>query len=180
MMVPVCELLKKGAFFECQVCGYCCSQKEGNIYIFPEEVPALVDFLLETGMIQSKREFFERYVTVTTEAYHKKIMETIVIRQRENGECIFFDNPNCLIYPHRPFQCVGFPFWAMNVEDDEDWEGLKEICPGIDKGNRFYSKQEIDELLKRERKLEEDYYKLMRRLKFDIRRVYPDLPEKTD
>ncbi|MHA1733793.1 MAG: YkgJ family cysteine cluster protein [Promethearchaeota archaeon] len=176
-MVDICEALKGGADFECQGCGYCCSQKEGNIYIFPPEVDPIVKFLVEAGVVSDRRQFFSDFTTVVLETYHKKLMETLTIKQEEGGACTFLEGTRCRIYPCRPFQCLGFPFWRMNVEDCEAWEELKVTCPGIDVKGRHFTRREIEELLKKEKELEDDYYKLMKKCKFDIARVYPELSD---
>lgn len=165
-MVGICKELKNGARFQCQGCGYCCADKEGDIFIFPEEIPAIVVHLGITI-----REFVDRYTGVVRTTYEDLRVDALVIKQREpNGRCVFLEEDgSCTIYPVRPFQCRGFPFWQMNVEFSEDWEETKAQCPGIDQpGGHYFSRKEISDLLKKERQLENQYCKLMKKNKFNI------------
>ncbi|GAB4319676.1 MAG: hypothetical protein Kow0069_23340 [Promethearchaeota archaeon] len=172
-MTDVCEKLKQGARFACQMCGFCCSTKDGHIFVFPEEIPPIVKYL---GLKPS--EFFENYVGVVRDRYVGHWMHVAVILQEKDGRCTFFGkDKKCKIYPVRPFQCRGFPFWRMYVEDCDGWDEVSSLCPGIGKGNKV-SKRKIVALVKREVDLEVDYYKRMKKRGFDVKAIYPLIPSK--
>ena len=63
--------------------------------------------------------------------------------EKPGGDCIFWDkHAGCTVYPARPVQCQTWPFWPENVETQEDWDQVREICPGSGQG-RLYTVDEI-------------------------------------
>ncbi|HSU67218.1 MAG TPA: hypothetical protein VLJ39_10115, partial [Tepidisphaeraceae bacterium] len=52
----------------------------------------------------------------------------------------------CSIYSVRPLQCRTWPFWHSNLEDRESWEHASRKCPGLDRGSRSFSVEQIEAL----------------------------------
>ena len=118
----------RGLAFECQRCGACCTGAPGTIYVAPDEVADIADYLrLSPG------DFIRRYLYPYKNSYS--------IREDASGNCLFF-NQGCTIYRIRPVQCRAFPFWFANVRSPLQWQRLKRQCPGIGKG-KHYSREQI-------------------------------------
>lgn len=56
------------------------------------------------------------------------------LRKPREKQCPFLEEGRCGIHPAKPTQCRSFPFWPEFVEQTDNWEGLKDYCPGIGKG----------------------------------------------
>jgi Fe-S-cluster containining protein len=123
---------QEGLRFKCTQCGDCCTGDPGFVWVNKEEIARLAArFELDVD------EFEARYVR------HVGIRKSL--RERENGDCVFFDNHTrkCTVYEDRPRQCRTWPFWASNVRSREAWEQTCQVCPGSGKG-RLYPLNEID------------------------------------
>ena len=65
------------------------------------------------------------------EYYGKKGVKGITLREKENGDCVFFEKGRgCSIYEVRPTQCRTWPFWEGNIKNASAWEKTCSICPG--------------------------------------------------
>ncbi len=119
--------------FECQKCGNCCRGEPGYVWVNTKEIQAISGFMnLSAGKFGKK--------------YLRKIGRRTSLIERPNGDCIMYAN-GCSIYAVRPKQCRTFPFWPLNLKSKDNWEALKEFCPGVDRG-RLYTQDEIELLLK--------------------------------
>ncbi len=105
----------------CNECaGNCCIGESGYIWVTPDEIYKISDFLDTT-----LDKFYEKYL--------KKVKYRFSLREIEyNGghRCIFFDTDKkqCSIYSVRPAQCISFPFWEhfkTNIKE------VEKECPGI-------------------------------------------------
>ena len=56
------------------------------------------------------------------------------LRERANGDCLFFEEGRCSIHAVKPRQCALYPFWFQNVRNEEAWKRTCEACPGIGQG----------------------------------------------
>jgi Fe-S-cluster containining protein len=75
-------------------------------------------------------------VEQTAALYTRTVGRRISLRERANGDCIFYDRTaGCTIYPVRPRQCRTWPFWESNVVTPEAWEQTCDICPGSGQGD---------------------------------------------
>lgn len=111
-----------GLAFECTRCGNCCTGDPGYVWVSDEELAAIAKFLGQP--LREVRDLFAR-----------KSRGRITLRERVNGDCIFFDQTKgCTIYPVRPAQCRTWPFWESNVATPEDWERTCRVCPGSGTG----------------------------------------------
>jgi Fe-S-cluster containining protein len=102
----------------CKECeGNCCIGESGYIWVNPDEIKAISEFL------KIDEEIFKANFLIKV-GYRFSIKE----RPYKNGfACIFFDN-GCKIYPVRPKQCRTFPFWDYFKSHPEE---LKKECPGV-------------------------------------------------
>jgi len=124
---------RDGLRFECTQCGDCCTGAPGYVWVNDEEIKEIAKFL---GTSE----------TEVREYYGRKDYKGITLRERANGDCIFFERgQGCTIYAARPTQCRTWPFWRGNVDRKEDWKKTCEICPGSGQGKLFTA----EEILKR-------------------------------
>jgi len=121
-----------GLKFSCKQCGACCTGTPGIVRVSREDIKRISEFLNI-----SEKELFSQYLD--------KVEQGVVIRELDNGACIFFDK-GCRIYPVRPGQCRSFPFWFKNLRNEDTWKKTAENCPGIGQGE-FFSFEEILELI---------------------------------
>jgi Fe-S-cluster containining protein len=130
----------------------------------------------------SEADFITKYCEVYDDIYEGDLVQTLVIKMNpENGSCIFLqDDMKCQIYPARPFQCLSFPFWHMNLENKNAWAKVKEDCVGFSTHLRghFYTLAEIETFLNKERQLEEDHYQALKRNNFRLAAIYKCLEQK--
>ena len=123
----------EGLRFECQRCGACCTGEPGTIYVGPDEILPIAEFLQI-----SAADFIGHYLYPFRDSYS--------IREHADGRCFCYAN-GCTIYPVRPNQCKSFPFWPDNLRSETQWKKVSDTCPGIDHG-RLYTKAEILEIVK--------------------------------
>ena len=126
-----------GLRFKCTGCGHCCTDEPGFVYLSEKDIKNIANFL---GIdIPS---FIKKY-TIIVWIYGEKRLS---LKEKDNYDCIFFENKRCIIYPVRPYQCSSYPFWRNNLKSKESWNRVAEECPGVNKG-KFYSKLEIENVL---------------------------------
>jgi len=107
----------------CVACGgHCCVGESGYIWIKPQEIEAVANFL-----DMDIEDFATTYIKKVKHRY------SLIERYREEERdfaCIFFDDnkKGCNIYPVRPTQCATFPFWEQfKCNKDE----VQKECIGI-------------------------------------------------
>jgi len=124
-----------GLGFRCTRCGHCCTGAPGFVWVNDEEVAAIAEYRGEP-------------VAETTGVYTRMAQPGRTLRERLNGDCIFYDHQQgCTIYPVRPRQCRTWPFWESNVATPEDWKETCQTCPGSGQGE-LVSAEEITRRLK--------------------------------
>lgn len=118
----------QGLRFECRQCGDCCTGAPGTIYVAPDEIGRISDYL-------------HCPADTTIEQFLYPYKDSFSIREDSFGNCLFYKG-KCDIYPVRPFQCRSFPFWFNNVRSLEHWKAAGRLCPGIGRGHLF-TREEI-------------------------------------
>ncbi|MBW1787013.1 MAG: YkgJ family cysteine cluster protein [Deltaproteobacteria bacterium] len=104
--------------FDCQLCGQCC-YGEGGIYVTPEEIDRIAEFLGRTP------------AGFLSESCEDRNSRTY-LRTGADNYCFFFDKEKmCLIHPVKPARCIRWPYFNAIVADRDNWELAKEACPGI-------------------------------------------------
>jgi len=129
----------KGLHFECQKCGYCCRYEPGYVFLSEEELSHLME---KTGL--NREEFVSAFCKIADFGIEKRLS----LREKENNDCVFWNEQGCSVYEARPLQCRSYPFWPMIVENEKSWEEEKQYCPGLDKG-RLHNREEIEEWLEK-------------------------------
>ncbi len=123
-----------GVRFTCLGCGRCCRGEPGAIWVTPGEGKKIAEYL-SLNAVAWRGSLTRRWVFPS-------------IRERENGTCLFYDEPTsrCTIYSVRPTQCSLFPFWPSLMKSRENWDDHAISCPGMNSG-RLYAREEIDGIL---------------------------------
>jgi Fe-S-cluster containining protein len=128
---PAAPWYRDGLRFECTRCGACCTGAPGYVWVTPEEVARLAEFLGE-----SVEEFGRKSL--------RRVGSRYSLIEKAGGDCIFWSRESgCTVYPARPVQCRTWPFWPDNLEAPDDWERTQRACPGSGRG-RLYSLDEIE------------------------------------
>lgn len=118
----------RGLRFACLQCGRCCRGEPGTVYVSPEEIRAIADYL---GL--SRQELTSRMLYPFRDSYS--------IAEDEQGNCLMYDQ-GCRIYPVRPRQCRSYPFWLANLRSRYAWKQKTAQCPGIGTGP-LYTREQI-------------------------------------
>ncbi len=114
-----------GLRFACQRCSRCCRHEPGYVFLTQEDLERLGQAL---GLAGS--EVLARYCRQVRLGGFRRVS----LRETPAYDCILWAPEGCQVYGHRPLQCRSFPFWPPNLEGPEDWERLKEHCPGVGAG----------------------------------------------
>ena len=117
-------MVKMSDIFICQQCGYCC-QGETTVSLDENDQKRMVEHL---GM--SREEVAGNYWRQTGNTIQMKTVD---------GHCIFYDN-GCTIHTGKPWRCTQWPLHPSILESRENFEIIKESCPGI---NRNISYEEF-------------------------------------
>lgn len=189
----ISKKLEKGVYFTCQMCGKCCQgMKEGEIYLYQEDIENLSSFLGYEGE-KGLKEFGKKYVSIKRHSYYWKApnksrgrtyyIDVLALKLIGNTEeCQFLVDNECTVYKARPFQCRSFPIgWKMLMTVRKKFLAYARKCPGLklsrkNQGN-FHSREQMDKLMEKEEKLEQDYFLTLKKADFDIFRVYPFLSD---
>jgi len=112
----------QGLQFGCTQCGNCCTGAPGYVWITPEDMRKMAEYL---GL--AFEEFTRKYVRHFKQGYS--------LIEKPNFDCIFLERTGgkatCRIYPVRPTQCRTWPFWKENLKSETAWKKAAETCPGM-------------------------------------------------
>jgi Fe-S-cluster containining protein len=122
-----------GLQFECKRCSACCRFQPGFVFLSRSD---LIRLLPAADMT------WDEFKTRCLRSVKVGNFIRLSLREKENHDCIFWENGGCTVYKARPLQCRSFPFWSHLLESEETWREYKENCPGIDCGT-VHSPREI-------------------------------------
>ncbi len=99
------------------MCGFCC---HGETTVSLNEVD-------RTRMVEALglpvEQIEERYWRRTGAVVQMKVVD---------GHCIFYEN-GCSVHAGRPWQCRQWPLHPSILADENNFETIKESCPGINR-----------------------------------------------
>lgn len=132
------SLFENGLTFTCIQCSRCCRHDPGYVFLSKSDLQAIADYLsLTVEEVKS---------TFCTRVGFSQDFSMISLLEKDNHDCIFWEDGGCRVYQARPIQCRTYPFWSSVLAGPEGWEREKRQCPGIGQG-RHYSCEEIEQLL---------------------------------
>ena len=128
---------ENGLRFACVRCSKCCRHEPGYVFLSTNDINRL-----KKGLKLRERKFIDEYcreVPLGGTTF-------ISLKEKQNYDCIFWEDGGCSVYEFRPLQCRTYPFWAPHLESLEAWENEKQHCPGIGDG-KLYTKRGIEDFL---------------------------------
>lgn len=128
------KFYENGLQFECQRCSKCCRYDPGYVFLTKNDLENAAQSLKI-----SNDNFLNKYCRKVEFGGFNRIS----LLERDNYDCIFWENGKCIIYNSRPVQCRTFPFWINYLEEEKDWKALAIDCPGIGRG-AVVTKEEIE------------------------------------
>ena len=132
------KFYQNGLRFECTRCSNCCRHQPGYVFLTEGDME---NIQIATGL--SRDEVVDTYCRHVDVGITKRLS----LKEKDNYDCIFWDEAGCSIYGHRPLQCRSYPFWSAIVDTEESWERESISCPGINKG-KTHSRKAIEKWLR--------------------------------
>lgn len=143
-----------GLTFTCTQCGNCCTGPRGYVHATEVEIARLAEFLKLTP-----EQVVVRYCRHTSGGLSFKekrgaggwdcifLAETPARRRPAGADHdITYMKRTCTIYPVRPLQCRTWPFWEGNLWDRDAWNTAAKRCPGMNAGQRHFTREQIESL----------------------------------
>ncbi len=113
--------------FECKMCGECCQGI--GISLDADEIKRISKFL------NIDREgFIKRYCIKRHNRYELKTTDSnycIFLKERGNKQKV------CSIHPVKPKMCKQWPFIPAIIGDEDEWNMVRDFCPGMNPESRF-------------------------------------------
>ncbi len=106
--------------FQCTRCGFCChGETTVSLSLFDQQ-------RMVEAIGKDVTEVKEKYWRVTGNIVQMKVV---------NGHCIFYDEKikGCSVHEGRPERCREWPLHPSILFDKNNFETIKESCPGINK-----------------------------------------------
>lgn len=125
---------KNGLYFECKRCSRCCRYEPGYVFLSENDITGFAGFFA-----CSREDFIAQYCR--TVPRHGGL--SLSLKEKDNYDCIFWEDGGCIAYPVRPFQCRSYPFWDSYLTSEQAWNGLVYSCPGVNTG-RLYTFEDIE------------------------------------
>jgi uncharacterized protein len=122
----------QGLHFTCTKCSACCRFDPGYVFLSQNDLNRLTEAL---GM--KEEDFISSYCMKVSIRGFKRLS----LKEKNNFDCIFWQNGGCSVYEFRPFQCRSYPFWPAFLESPESWNNLNKSCPGVNRGELHRSKK---------------------------------------
>ena len=110
-------MIKVSEIFICQQCGYCC-QGETTVSLNKNDQKRMIQHLN-----MNREEVSLKYWRQNANTIQMKTVE---------GHCIFY-NEGCTIHAGKPWRCTQWPLHPSILDDEENFEIIKESCPGINR-----------------------------------------------
>ena len=129
-----------GLHFSCAQCSHCCRDFPGVVLLSKRDMARLCEWANLT-----EEQFIQVYCRWVKD---EKGKEWLSLREKQNYDCILWENGGCTAYTARPVQCSTYPFWTSVLKSKKAWKERAKECPGIDKGT-LHSAEEIEEALLR-------------------------------
>lgn len=108
---------KLSDIFVCARCGYCC-QGETTVSLDEDDQQRMIE---ELGL--DREQVREKYWRVTGNVVQMKIVD---------GHCIFYEEgKGCKVHKGRPWRCGQWPLHPSILSDKNNFETIRESCPGI-------------------------------------------------
>lgn len=105
--------------FVCARCGYCC-QGETTVSLDEDDQQRMIE---ELGL--DRDQVRDKYWRVTGNIVQMKVVD---------GHCIFYDDKTgCKVHTGRPWRCGQWPLHPSILSDMNNFETIRESCPGINK-----------------------------------------------
>jgi hypothetical protein len=94
----------RAAGFTCTRCGECCSGKDNEVMVSPDEIDVLckVAKLTQKEIVEPYPEWIHDQGATYTFGY--------VLKRGKDGNCMFLKNKRCTVYEYRPHICRTYPF----------------------------------------------------------------------
>jgi Fe-S-cluster containining protein len=142
-----------GLRFTCSQCGNCCTGEPGYVWISRKEIRRLADFLKitpEQVIEQYCRKIDGRY-SLREHRNHRGEYDCIFLKEEQStvhrdGRAVVQTRRICTAYSVRPLQCRTWPFWTENLRSRQRWEQSSRRCPGMDTGDRLFTREQIEAL----------------------------------
>lgn len=110
---------KEGLSFKCTACGKCCTGAPGYVWVGPEEMEAMAEFLK-----LSLQEFTRKYIRRVGQRFS-------LVESKVTYDCVFLKEGKCSVYGARPTQCRTYPWWPDNLSSPQAWQETAQRCEGI-------------------------------------------------
>ena len=110
-------MIEVSVIFICQQCGYCC-QGETTVSLDENDQKRMINHL---GL---KR--------VDVIRAYWRIKGNSIQMQTVDGHCIFYDN-GCTVHAGKPWRCTQWPLHPSMLESQENFEIIRDSCPGINR-----------------------------------------------
>ena len=123
---------EKGLRFRCLRCSQCCRYTPGYVFLSEKDLRGIAEFLH-----MDPQEVSSRYCRIVRVGGFKRLS----LKEKDNLDCIFWEEGGCTIYRKRPLQCRSFPFWSGNLISRDTWERTAVMCPGVGQGKRHNGKR---------------------------------------
>lgn len=98
--------------YQCQRCGNCCKWP-GFVRLTEHDMDRMARYLDMTG-----RNFIDTY----TDLHDSR--NFLVLKNKPNHECIFYNGEGCDVHPAKPYQCQAFP-------NRWNFPGWRDVCEAI-------------------------------------------------
>jgi Fe-S-cluster containining protein len=112
------KIVEESQMFTCKKCGTCC-KGYGGTYVTEASIQEIAAYI---GT--DPHTFVENFCSLSG--------GKPVLRQQENGFCIFWDKV-CTIHSVKPQMCREWPFIRSVLSDAANWHIMAASCPGIQK-----------------------------------------------